>query len=122
MAKHKELLSTRILDHHGKIGPFFFKEFLFVFLACTSLFFLVLGASLFMEIPSSLLLLVPGAFLFVVSLIRFVLIRKAASPWYLHKWVATRWLKPKHIRADTLKKQRSAVRNEPISTSKKDPT
>ena len=121
MDKPKKLLSTRILDHHGKIGPFFFKEFLFVFLACTSLFFLVLGASLFMDIPSSLLLLVPGTFLLVVSLIRFVLIRKAASPWYLHKWIANRWLKPKHMRADTLKKQRSAVLNM-RTTSKKNST
>ena len=111
-----KLRSTRILDHHGKIGPFFFKEFLVVFLGCAGLFFLVLLCSLFIEIPSSLLLLVPGSFLLVVSLIRFVLIRKVTSPWYLHKWVANRWLKPKHIRADTLKKQRSAVLNAPTHT------
>ena len=104
MKDRNKLPSARLLDRHGKIGPFFFKEFLFVFLMCTSLFFLVLLASLFMEIPSSLLLLVPGAFLLLVSLIRFVFVRKAASPWYLHKWVANRLFKPKHIRADVFKK------------------
>ena len=111
----RKLRSTRLLDHHGMIGPFFFKEFLVVFLGCAGLFFSVLLLSLFVEVHSSLLLLVPGVFLLTVSLIRFVLIRNVASPWYLHKWIAHRWLKPKHIRADTLRKPR-ARRSEPTKT------
>ena len=103
MQEKEKLLSTRILDHHGKIGPFFFKEFLVVFLACVNLFFMVLLLSLFIDMNSSLLLVVPSAFLLFVGLIRFLIIQKVTSPWYLHKWVANRWLKPKHIRADVLK-------------------
>ena len=102
MQEKDKLLTTRILDHHGKIGPFFFKEFLVVFLACVSLFFMVLLLSLFIEMHSSLLLGIPSAFLLFAGLIRFVIIQKVTSPWYLHKWVANRWLKPKAIRADVM--------------------
>ena len=102
MSEKYQLLSTRILDYHGKIGPFFFKEFLFVFLGCASLFFLVLLISLFMHIKGILLPFIPGTFLLIVSLLRFVFIKKVTSPWYLHKWVSQRFLRPKHILADTL--------------------
>ena len=64
---------------------------------------MVLLLSLFIEMNSSFLLLVPSAFLLFVGLIRFVIIQKVTTPYYLHKWVANRWLKPKHIRADVLK-------------------
>ena len=103
MQEKDKLLSTRILDHHDKIGPFFFQEFLVVFLACVSLLFMVLLLSLFIEMNSSLLLVVLSAFLLFVGLIRFVIIQKVTSSCYLHKWVANRWLKPKDIRADVLK-------------------
>lgn len=104
MSAKDQLLSTRILDYHGKIGPFFFKEFLFVFLGCASLFFLVLLLSLFVHIKGILLLLIPGTFLLIVSVVRFVFIKRVTSPWYIHKWVSQRWLRPKHIRADTLER------------------
>ena len=109
MQEKDKLLTTRILDHHGKIGPFFFKEFLVVFLVCVSLFFIVLLLSLFIEVNSSLLLGAPTAFLIFVGLIRFLIIQKVTSPWYLHKWVANRWLKPQHIRADILKTKKIPV-------------
>ena len=67
MQEQDKLLSTRILDHHGKIGPFFFKEFLFVLLACVSLLFTVLLLSLFIQMNSSLLLVVPSASLLFVK-------------------------------------------------------
>ena len=94
MQEKDKLLSTRILDHHGKIGPFFFKEFLVVFLACVSLFFMVLLLSLFIEMNSSLLLGIPSAFLLFAGLIRFVIIQKVTSPWYLYKWMAIRAVNP----------------------------
>ena len=94
MLEKDKLLSTRILDHHGKIGPFFFKEFLVVFLACVNLFFMVLLLSLFIEMNSSLLLVVPSAFLLFAGLIRFVIIQKITSPCYLHKWMAIRAVNP----------------------------
>ena len=94
MQEKEKLLSTRILDHHGKIGPFFFKEFLVVFLACVNLFFMVLLLSLFIEMHSSLLLVVPSAFLLFAGLIRFVIIQKITSPCYLHKWMAIRAVNP----------------------------
>ena len=86
-----------------KIGPFFFKEFLFVFLGCASLFFLVLLLSVFMYVKGILLLLIPGTFLILVALVRLLFSKKISSPWYLHKWVSQRWLRPKHILADSLK-------------------
>ena len=101
MSENNKLLSTRILDYHGKIGPFFFKEFLFVFLGCASLFFLVLLISLFIPNKGILLILIPGIFLLLVSVIRFVLIKRVTSPWYIHKWVSQRFLRPKHILADS---------------------
>ena len=103
MQEKDKLLTSRILDHHPKIGPFFFKEFLLVFLACVSLFFIILLLSLFIEINSSLLLTMPSAFLLSIALIRFLIIQKVTSPYYMHKWVANRWLKPKDIRADVMK-------------------
>jgi len=101
MSENNKLLSTSILDHHGKIGPFFFKEFLFVFLGCACLFFFVLLLSIFMQIKGILLLLIPGTFLLLVSLIRFLLAKKISSPWYIHKWVSRQFLRPEHILADT---------------------
>ena len=103
MQEKDKLLTSRILDHHLKIGPFFFKEFLLVFLACVSLFFIILLLSLFIEINSSLLLAMPSPFLLSIALIRFLIIQKVTSPYYMHKWVANRWLKPKDIRADVMK-------------------
>jgi hypothetical protein len=43
---------------------------------------------------SSLLLGIPSAFLLFVSLIRFVIIQKVTSPWYLYKWMAIRAVNP----------------------------
>ena len=100
MTENNKLLSTSILDHHGKIGPFFFKEFIFVFLGCASLFFLVLLLSVFMYIKGILLLLIPGTFLLLIGLTRVLLAKKISSPWYIHKWFSQRFLRPKHILAD----------------------
>ena len=100
-----KLLSASILDDHGKIGPFFFKEFLFVFLGCAGLFFAVLLLSVFVVINGILLLLIPGIFLALVGLVRFLLAKRITSPWYLHKWVAYRFLRPKHLTADQLFKK-----------------
>jgi hypothetical protein len=97
-----QLLSTRILDTHGKIGPFFFKEFLFVFLGFSLLFFSILVIDLFIHVKRSLLLGIPGTFLLLISLLRWVFIKKIDSPWYIHKWVAYRFFKPKSIIADSL--------------------
>jgi len=102
MSENYKLFSTSILDHHGKIGPFFFKEFIFVFLSCATLFFSVLLLSVFMYIKGILLLLIPGTFLIFVGLVRFVLAKRINSPWYMHQWVSRRFLRPRHILANTL--------------------
>jgi hypothetical protein len=57
-----QLLSTRILDTHGKIGPFLFKEFLFVFFRLYLLVLFILLLDLFIPVRRSLLVAVPGAF------------------------------------------------------------
>ena len=100
MARHNKLLSAKILDHHGKIGPFFFQEFLFVFLGCACLFFTVLLLSVFIAVSGILLLLIPGLFLAAVGLLRLLIGKRINSPWYLHKWVSYRFLRPKHIIAN----------------------
>jgi hypothetical protein len=105
MTENNKLLSTSILDHHGKIGPFFFKEFLFVFLGCACLFFLVLLLSIFTHVKGILLLLIPGAFLLLVGVTRFLLAKKVSSPWYIHKWVSQQFLRPKHILANSFPKK-----------------
>lgn len=100
MSERDKLPSTRILDYHGKIGPFLFKEFLVVFLGCASLFFLVLLMSLFISIQGILLLLIPGVFLLLMSVIRFVLVKRVTSPWYIHKWLSRRFFRARHILAN----------------------
>jgi hypothetical protein len=97
-----KLLTTRLLDTHGKIGPFFFKEFLVVFLGCASLYFLVLFVSLFIPLKGILVLGVPGVFLLLVSLVRIICTRKIDSPWHVHRWFLYRFLQPGSIIADQL--------------------
>ena len=95
------LLTTKILDSHGKIGPFFFKEFIFVFLGCTALFFSVLLLSLLMPVKGILLIGLPAAFLLLISLVRFLVIKKIDTPWYIHKWIAYRFIRPQRIIANS---------------------
>ena len=97
-----KLLTTRVLNQHGKIGPFFFKEFIFVFLGTSCLFFLVLLLSIFVQIRGILLLLIPGAFLAIAGSIRLVFSKQVETPWYIHHWIALRGLQPRHIAPDQL--------------------
>jgi hypothetical protein len=97
-----KLLTTRLLDTHGKIGPFFFTEFMVVFLGCASLYFLVLFVSLFIPLKGFLLIVVPVGCLLLVSLVRLICTRKIDSPWHVHRWVLYRFLQPGSIIADQL--------------------
>ncbi|NEJ84035.1 hypothetical protein GR268_47215, partial [Rhizobium leguminosarum] len=92
-----KFLSTPILDMPGEIGPFFFKEAFFIFLGCVLLFLFMLIVALFVQISGFMLAAVPGTFVLVMSLLRFVFIKKIDSPWYIHKWIAYRFLIPKNI-------------------------
>jgi hypothetical protein len=98
MGKGK-FLSTPILDMPGEIGPFFFKEAFFIFLGCVLLFLFMLIVSLFTQVSGLMLASVPGSFIVLMSLVRFVFIKKIDSSWYIHKWIAYRFLMPKNIRA-----------------------
>ena len=100
------MMSTRVLDRHGRIGPFFFKEFLFVTLGCAILYFLILEVSLFVPLKKSLLIVLPASFLTLVSLVRFIFIKKVDSPWYIHKWVAYRFLMPQSIEANSFPRKK----------------
>ena len=92
------LLTTRLLDEEGKIGPFFFQEFLLIFLSAMSLFILVLLYALFFPIHGMLLVIIPGTFLLLVGLIRCCCFKgRITSPWYRHKWVARHWIRPQHF-------------------------
>lgn len=50
---------------------------------------LVLLLSLFMSAQGSLLIGLPAAFLLLISLVRFLVIKKIDTPWYIHQWIAT---------------------------------
>ena len=100
-----KLLSTRILDNHGRIGPFFFKEFLVVFLGVVLLFVGVVVLDLFIPVKRILFIAVPGSFLVLISLVRLVFIKKIDSPWYIHKWMAGYWLKPTSIKSNFMYKR-----------------
>ena len=108
MKKHP-LLTTRILNEQGKIGPFFFKEFLFVFLGTCTLFFLVLLLSLFVQFSGILLLLIPGSFLGLLGSIRLLLRQQVQCPWYVHDWLAQRFFQPRHIVPDVLGAQKRSM-------------
>ena len=103
------LLTTRLLDEEGKIGPFFFQEFLLVFLSAMSLFILVLLYALFFPIHGMLLAIIPGTFLLLVALIRFCFKGRITSPWYLHKWVARHWIRPQHFLPQAWKPKSPAI-------------
>ncbi|XWN35391.1 MAG: hypothetical protein ROO73_01195 [Roseivirga sp.] len=97
------LLTAKILEHQPKIGPFFFQEFIIVFLASFFLFFTVLFVSLFINISPLFLLLVPAAFLALLALARFLAAPFIRSPWYLHKLIAYQLLAPKKLEAAPFK-------------------
>ena len=75
---NRKLLTTRVLDEHGKIGPFFFKESLFLFAGSIFLFFIMIYVDYFFHIKKIgfLLIVVPSSFLIIVSVIRFFSLKK----------------------------------------------
>jgi hypothetical protein len=100
---NRKLLTTRVLDEHGKIGPFFFKESLFLFAGTILLFFIMIYVDSLLHLKriGFLLIVIPSSFLIVVSVIRFFFIKKIESPWYIHKWAANQFLYPRHINIKT---------------------
>lgn len=88
------LLTTRLLDEESRIGPFFFQEFVLLLLALLSSALLVVVLSLFITVPGLAILLVPGGLLLVAGLVRMAFKGQATSPWYLHYWVARRFVRP----------------------------
>jgi hypothetical protein len=95
--ERKARVSTPILDRHGKIGPFFFKEaFLILVIFITSwCLFLILGS--FIYIPPSIFFGTLASILLLVSLLRLFFIKRIDSPWYIHHWVASVFIQPKRF-------------------------
>ena len=89
------LLITWLLGEEGKIGLFFFQEFLRVFLSTMSLFMLV-PCALFFPIPSMLLVILPGTFLLLVGLIRFFASAAEKATWltFLALWLSRQGVCP----------------------------
>jgi hypothetical protein len=108
-----QLRATPLLDTHGRIGPFFFKEFFVILLGVSFLFFAVLIVDLFTPVRKSLPILVPSSFLIIVAAIRLFFIKKIDSPWYMHTWVAYRFLWPKSIKADSFAIKRKVEKRAP---------
>lgn len=105
----RKLLSTRLLDQEGKVGPFFFQEFLVIFLVLMSLFITVLIGSLFFPIHGTMLILIPGIFMVVVGIARFLFKHRITSPWYLHQWIARKWIRPQHLVPGTWDRKSSLI-------------
>jgi hypothetical protein len=97
--ERRRRLSTPILERHGKIGPFFFKEawlMLTIFIA-TGCGLLIVGS--FVYIPPVTLIGSLSAILLVLSLARSLFIKKIDSPWYIHAWMAHAFFSPQRILA-----------------------
>ncbi|MHB9146891.1 MAG: hypothetical protein ACYC2U_00240 [Candidatus Amoebophilus sp.] len=95
--ERKSRLSTSILDRHGKVGPFFFKEawmMVTVFIASCAII-LVIGG--FVYIPFKLILYTLGSIITILILIRFRFVKRINSPWYMHKWAAHAFFSPKRV-------------------------
>lgn len=91
------LLTTRLLDEESRIGPFFFQEFVLLLLALLSSALLVVVLSLFIQVPGLMIVLVPAGILLLVGLLRMDFKGQITSPWYLHHWVARRFVRPRHL-------------------------
>lgn len=94
MKNSHELLTTRLLDEESRIGPFFFQEFVLLLLALLSSALLVVILSLFIVVPGLMIVLVPAGLLLLVALLRMAFKGQITSPWYLHHWVARRFVRP----------------------------
>jgi len=101
--RRDELLTTRLLDEESRIGPFFFQEFVLLLVALLSSALLVVVLSLFIKMPGLMLVLVPAGILLLVGLLRMAFKGQITSPWYLHHWVARRFVRPPHLRPKATK-------------------
>ena len=97
MQRRDELLTTRLLDEESRVGPFFFQEFVLLLLALLSSALLVVVLSLFIKVPGLMIVLVPAGILLLVGLLRMAFKEQITSPWYLHHWVARRFVRPSHL-------------------------
>ncbi len=97
MQRGDELLTTRLLDEEIRIGPFFFREFVLLLLGLLSSALVVVLSSLFVDVPGVLILLVPAGLLLLVGLLRMACKGQVTYPWYLHHWVARRFVRPQHL-------------------------
>jgi hypothetical protein len=95
--ERKSRLSTPILDRHGKIGPFFVKEALLLLSVILSLCTLVVMVRGFLEIRFWVFLVSLSSCLLALSIVRFFFIKKIDSPWYIHRWIARKFISPKYI-------------------------
>lgn len=117
MKNSDELLTTRLLDEESRIGPFFFQEFVLLFLALLSSALLVVVVSLFVEVPGLMIVLVPAGLLVLVGLLRIAFKGQITSPWYLHHWVARRFVRPSRLRPKTTQCPPKMVWLEPTLSS-----
>lgn len=94
----KRRISTPILEMHGKIGPFFFKEVLLLFVLSSSLFFILLILGTLFYIPFLVHIGIPISILIIFGMIRFVFVRRIDTPWYIHKWIANTFIISKRLK------------------------
>jgi hypothetical protein len=94
----KKLLSTKILDKHYKIGPFFYKEFVFVFAGSTILLNMMITINLFIKFSKIYVFLGPLIFITGAGLWRYFS-KEKGNPWYLQELVSYYLFQPTHLNA-----------------------
>ncbi len=94
----KELKTTPILDDHAKVGSFFLKEFIYIALILGSLWVVMIILDSWFKIRGIYVFFVPLMFLSLTALVRYFLVKKITSPWYMHDFIARRFYWPRSIR------------------------
>ncbi|MCP3660337.1 MAG: hypothetical protein GY830_08545 [Bacteroidetes bacterium] len=84
MSIYKQI-STQILNINGKIGPFYFKEFFFIFFSLVIQIFILLFLQWLFNISIFIVLAIPSIFLLVIFILR--LFARGLDPWYLFEFI-----------------------------------
>ena len=94
----KKLINTKILEKHGKIGPFFYKEFLFIVLGAAMLFNIAILLNLIIDFHKSYAFIGPVLFAVIAAVWRFFN-KDTSNPWHIYELMSYYFFQPKHLDA-----------------------
>lgn len=93
----KKLISTKIIENHPKVGPFFVKEFIMLIGVVMMAFNVFIILSLYINIPKLPVLVCLAIFIFMAGLWRHFN-KEKSNTWYLEE-VLSYYMQPKHLDA-----------------------